>query len=139
MNAERWLKVVLLLFGVPAALAIFPLLMPFDWMAAVHARLGMGELPEKPIVDYLARYASAFSALYGIVLILLSTDVRRYAPVITLQAVTVIVLSTLAAIFGFRAGMPWWWMVGDLASCWFACGAMLFLQTRIPHAPGLSA
>lgn len=88
-NAERWLKLLLLLFGLPAAFAVVPFLMPTSWMAAVHQWLGMGVLPDKPIVDYLARYASGFSALYGFLLLLLLTDVRRYAPVITFQAVAI--------------------------------------------------
>ncbi len=70
-NAERWLKLLLLLFGLPAAFAVVPFLMPTSWMAAVHQWIGMGVLPDKPIVDYLARYASGFSALYGFLLLLL--------------------------------------------------------------------
>ena len=133
-NAERWLKILLLLFGIPPALAIIPGLMPTSWMAAVHQWLGMGEFPDEPIADYLARYASGFSAFYGWLLLLLMTDVRRYAPVITFQAVAIIVLSGVGAIFAWRAGMPSWWMIGDVVSCWSFCGAMLWLQTKIPPA-----
>lgn len=133
-NAERWLKLLLLLFGLPPILAIISFLMPTSWMAAVHEWLGMGVLPDKPIVDYLARYASAFSAFYGFLLLLLLTDVRRYAPVITFQAVAIIVLSGLGAIFGWRAGMPAWWIISDVVSCWGFCGGMLWLQTKIPPA-----
>jgi hypothetical protein len=133
-NAERWLKILLLLFGLPAALAILPFVMPWSWMAATHESLGMGVLPDKPIVDYLARYASAFSAFYGILLLLLMTDVRRYAPIITFQAVAILVMSALGAIFGWRAGMPAWWVLGDVISCWLFCGAMLWLQIKIPPA-----
>src|SRR5258705_7590942 len=131
-NAERWLKALLFLFGLPAAFAIVPFLMPAKWMAAVHEWLGMGVLPDKPIVDYLARYASAFSAFYGFLLLLLMRDVRRYAPVITFQAIAIIVLSGLGAIFAWRAGMPAWWIIADVVSCWSYCGGMLWLQTRIP-------
>jgi hypothetical protein len=133
-NAERWLKILLLLFGLPAALAIVPFVMPWSWMAAVHESLGMGVLPDKPIVDYLARYASAFSAFYGFLLLLLMTDVRRYAPIITFQAVAILVMSTVGAIFGWRAGIPAWWILGDIISCWLCCSAMLWLQTKIPPA-----
>src|SRR5436189_2903236 len=108
-NAERWLKLLLLLFGLPPVFAFVPFLMPFRWMAAVHDWLGMGALPDKPIVDYLARYASGFSAFYGVLLLLLMTDVRRYAPVITLQAVAILLLSGGAAFFAWRSGMPSWW------------------------------
>lgn len=131
-NPERWLKLLLLLFGLPAAFAIIPFLMPWSWMAAVHEWLGMGVLPDKPIVDYLARYASAFSAFYGLLLLLLMTDVRRYAPIIRFQAVAILIMSAIGAILGWRAGMPSWWILGDVVSCWIYCGAMLWVQTRIP-------
>ena len=131
-NAERWLKIMLFLFGFPPILAVIAFLMPLSWMAAVHEWIGMGPLPDKPIVDYLARYASAMSVLYGCLLLLLMSDVRRYAPVITLQAVAIIVFSGVGSILASRAGMPWWWIVGDVVSCWSFCGAMLWLQTKIP-------
>ena len=131
-NAERWLKLLLLLFGLPPALAIIPFLMPFSWMAAVHEWLGMGALPDKPIVDYLARYASAISAFYGFVMLLTFTDVRRYASVITLQTTSTIVFAGIGSIFAWRAGMPLWWAAMDVASCWSFCSAILWLQTKIP-------
>ena len=133
-NAERWLKILLFLFGLPAAFAIVPFVMPFSWMATTHEWLGMGALPQRPIVDYLARYASGFSAFYGWLLLLLMTDVRRYAPIITLQAVAILVMSGISAIFGWRSGMPLWWIFADVISCWLCCGAMLWLQTKIAPA-----
>lgn len=133
-NAEFWLKLLLFVWGFPPVLAIVPFLMPMSWMAAVHEWIGMGVLPDKPIVDYLARYASAMSALYGFLLLLLMTNVRRYAPVITLQAIAIIVFSGVGVIFAWRAGMPSWWIIMDVVSCWGFCGAMLWLQTKIPPA-----
>ena len=128
---EWWLKLLLRLFGAPPLLAVVAFVMPLSWMAAVHRWLGMGLLPERPIVDYLARYASAFSVFYGVMLLVLATDVRRYARLITLQAIMIMAFSGLGAIFGIRAGMPAWWIINDVASCWLFCGAMLWLQKRI--------
>src|SRR5258706_7372800 len=103
--AERWLKLLLRVFGGTSALAIFPFFMPRSWMAATHEWLGMGALPEKPIVEYLARSTSALCALYGGLLLLLATDVHRYAAVIKYQAIVTICLASAGAIFGFRAGL----------------------------------
>jgi hypothetical protein len=133
-NAERWLKLLLFLFGLPAVFAFVPFVMPFHWMAAVHEWLRMGALPDKPIVDYLARYASGFSAFYGMLLLLLMTDVRRYAPIITFQALAIIALSGVSAIFAWRAGMPQWWIIADIVSCWAYASAVLWVQKRIPPA-----
>ena len=130
-NAERWLKIVLWLFGAPCLLAFFAVVMPSDWMSATHQWLGMGELPHKPIVEYLARTTSGLFGLYGCLLLLFAGDVHRYARPITLQAIIVIGLSGVGAVLGLRAGMPLWWMVGDITSCWLCCGAILWLQAKI--------
>ena len=130
-QSEKWLKIMLWLFGGPAAFAIFPFVMPRRWMAVVHQWLGMGVLPDKPIVEYLARSTSAFCAFYGFLLLFLASDVRRYSRVITFQAVAMIILPGAGAFFGLRAGMPLWWMLGDAASCWLCCGTMLVLQRQI--------
>jgi hypothetical protein len=97
-------------------------------MSRAHEWLGMGMLSDKPIVEYLARYASGMSALYGFLLLLFASDVRRYAAVITFQAWMIMALSAAGLFLGLRAGMPAWWMVGDVAFCWLCCGAMLWLQ-----------
>jgi hypothetical protein len=128
---EWWLKLLLRLWGAPPLLAIVAFVMPHSWMAAVHAWLGMSQLPDKPILDYLARYASAFSVFYGVLLFVLASDVYHYARLITVQAVMIMAFSAAGAVFGLRAGMPTWWMATDVASCWLACGAMLWLQRRI--------
>ena len=131
---ERWLKILLWGFGVPPALAVVPFVMPRSWMSRAHEWLGLGLLPDKPIVEYLARYASGMSALYGLLLLLLASDVRRYAAIITFQAWMIMALSAVGLVLGFRAGMPAWWMIGDLVSCWLCCVAMLWLQKRISRA-----
>ncbi len=132
--AERWLKLLLRLFGGTSAFAIFPFFMPQDWMAATHRWLGMGALPDPPIVEYLARATSGLCAFYGGLLLLLAMNVRRFARIITYQAVVTIALSGAGALFGLQAGMPGWWMAGDLAACWFFCGAMLFCQLKLKQS-----
>src|SRR5262245_13024968 len=134
-SAESWLKILLRAFGGTAALGIFPFLMPGSWMGVVHEWLRMGALPDKPIVEYLARYASAMSAFYGVLLWILATDVRRYSCLVTYQAIAMIVLSAVGAIFALRAGMPTWWILSDWIGCWSFCGAMVWLQRVMPAAP----
>jgi hypothetical protein len=129
--AEEWLKALLRVFGATCVLAVLPFIMPRSWMGFTHEWLGMGTLPEKPVVEYLARSTSALCAFYGGLLFVLATDVHRYAPAITYQAIAMMLLSGAGAILGLRAGMPAWWMVGDGMGCWVFCGAMLWLQKRI--------
>jgi hypothetical protein len=126
---------MLFLFGAPAVFALVPFVMPFSWMVAIHEWIGLGELPNRPIVDYLARYSSAFSAFYGFLLLLLLTDVRRYAPIITFQAVAILVMSAIGAIYSWRAGMPKWWSIADIISCWGYGIVTLWLQRKIATKP----
>jgi hypothetical protein len=80
-----------------------------DWMASLHARLGLGETPRAPLVEYLTRSASLLYALHGCVLLAASLDVRHNAPVVC-------AIGWLTAAFGLGmfgvdldAGMPWYW------------------------------
>src|SRR5439155_12130024 len=130
-SAENRLKLVLRVFGGVSVVAVFPFVMPWPWMGIVHEWLGMGALPDKPVVDYLARSTSALCALYGGLLLVLAMDVRRYASLIRFQAMAIMALSAIGAIFGLRGGMPAWWMLSDAASVWLFCGAMLILQKRL--------
>ena len=59
---QRLLVVLLRLGGSGLMLAFLAVLLPVDWMAATHPRLGLGEFPRTPIVDYLTR---SIAALYG--------------------------------------------------------------------------
>jgi hypothetical protein len=131
-DAEWWLKVLLRWFGGVSVIAAFPFVMPWRWMTAVHEWLGMGSLEHQPVVEYLARSTSALCALFGGLLLILAQDVRRYARPITYSAVATIAGASIGALFGWKAGMPSWWMIGDMVSCWLFCGAMLWCQRRIP-------
>src|SRR5687768_13106421 len=71
----RW-TAALLLLALPAVV------LPHAWMDAIHQWLGLGPLPELPMVAYLAR---SESALYGVLAALYwhaAGDVRRYLPLL---------------------------------------------------------
>ena len=84
--AEYWLAVLLRVIGGVCLLALVPLWMPRGWIVAAHRWLDCGPFPDSAVAEYLARSVSALSAFYGGLLFVLSTDVRRYAPVIRYQA-----------------------------------------------------
>ena len=131
LQAEWCLKTLLRVYGGTCLLAVFAFAMPQSWMATVHQWLRMGVLPDKPVVEYLARTTSALFAFYGGLLLVLAVDVHRYARVIRYQAAVMMLLSGVGALFGLRAGMPTWWMISDVATCWVCYGAMLWLQKRL--------
>jgi hypothetical protein len=130
MSGERVLVVVLRAFGALDLLALGAVLMPQPWMASAHAWLGLGALPEAPIVGYLARSASVLYALHGALVLFISFDVRRYWRLITFLAVAALVHGIIMAGIDFAVGMPRPWAVAE-GPCFAATGAVvLLLQLR---------
>jgi hypothetical protein len=129
--AEYWLALLLRVVGGVCLLALVPLWMPRDWIVAAHRWLGWGPFPDGPVAEYLARSVSALSGFYGGLLVVLSTDVRRYSPVIRYQAAAIMLLSASGAVVGSWAGIPVWFVGGDAVACWAYCVAMLLLVRRV--------
>jgi hypothetical protein len=130
-TAERWLVLLLRAVGGVCLLALIALLMPGSWVDAGHAWLGWGHFPDAPIATYLARSVSALSAFYGGLLVALSFDVRRYAPIVRYQAAAIMVLSACGVVVGAWARVPLWFVGGDAVACWAYCVPMLVLAGRL--------
>jgi|SRR5262245_43571423 len=90
------------------------LLFPFSWMNHVHDHiLGLGPLPQAPIVEYMARNLSALYAVHGAVIVRLSFDVPRFRPMIRFLGWLHIVFGATVFVIDFAAGLPWWWVAGE--------------------------
>ena len=113
MNREQSLKLFLRLVGAVTALAAFCAVMPYAWMNATHQYLGMGVLPDMPIVGYLARSTSAFYALFGGLFWVMSFDLQRYRPLLRYIGFATVVLGVL--LFGVDRieGMPRFWRAAE--------------------------
>lgn len=142
-DAERHLARLLRATGAFVLLAIVPLWMPGAWIAATHRWLGLGEFPAAPIAEYLARSVSALCAFYGGLLVCLSTDVRRYLPLVRYQALAIMALTLGGVVVGRWAGMPWWFVGSDAVAGWICGGLTLALAGRVdaqrPQAPVAAA
>lgn len=110
---EPWLKLVLRLVGTVSACAAFCSVMPYAWMNATHQYLGMGVLPDRPVVGYLARSTSAFYALFGGLFWVVSFDLPRYRPVLRYLGVATVVLGILLFGVDRMEGMPLFWQIGE--------------------------
>ena len=73
------LPLLLRIFGTSSLLAVIFVVAPGDWMRGIHRELGMGEMPDAPVVWYLARSESALYAVLGGLFWVLASDPRRYA------------------------------------------------------------
>ncbi len=112
-RAETILVWMLRIVAATSITAIVPAVMPLAWMDAVHRALGMGPLPEGPVVEYLARSLSGFYAVHGILLWILVGDIHRYGPVLTVFLVTTLVGGLGLFVVDLAAGLPAFWIAGE--------------------------
>jgi hypothetical protein len=107
MNAkERALVVLLRVNAGVLLLALLAVFLPTEWMARTHRWLGLGAFPASPLVDYLTRSASALYAVHGGLVLILSLDIRRFAPVIEYVAWAGVVFGILIIGIDVTAGLP---------------------------------
>ena len=128
---ERFLQLLLRIFGSTMLLAVFFIMIPYPWMNAIHQWLGMGQLPDEPIVGYLARSTSAFYALFGGLLWVLSWDLSRHRLVLCYLGAVSILFGL--ALFGvdLLEGMPRYWSLFE-GPIGVACGILiLYLSYRV--------
>lgn len=114
---ERVLTWALWIIGASMLLAIPFVMIPYDWMDAIHRWLGLGPIPDAPVVRYLARDLSLMYAAMGAVLVAMAGDVRRYRTLVRLWCWLVIAVGVALTGIGISAGLPtyWIWMQGPPA------------------------
>jgi hypothetical protein len=130
-RADFWLGLLLRVSGGICCLAIIPFFMPRTWIQIGHEFMRLGSFPSAPIAEYLARSVSALCAFYGGLLIALSFDVHRFAPLIKYQAIAMMGLSAIGDYAGARAGLPAIWMAADAAGLWAFQLPILILVTCV--------
>jgi hypothetical protein len=131
MTKSDQVVVILLryLLGIPALFALVPVVMPFSWMVATHRWLGLGEMPDGPVVEYLARSVSAFYALFGALCLVVASDLERYRPLVRFLGVAFALMSLVLLGIDLAAGMPWWWSASE-GPGGVVFGALLFVLAR---------
>ena len=129
-NNHRLLVLALRLFGMVDFLAILAVAMPRQWMEVLHTLAGLGDMPQGPLVGYLARSASALYALHGGMIIFISFDVKRYWPLITFLGVVTMVQGCVILAVDIAVGMSLPWTIIE-APCFIAAGAMVLVTQRL--------
>ena len=138
-HATSALKLLLRVIGSSSLLALIFVAAPESWMVTIHAELGLGTLPDAPIVGYLARSTSAFYAVEGGLFWVISFDVVRHRPVLRyLGAATALFGLVLLAVDGLE-GLPLSWTLWEGPFvCVFGL-AVLWLSGRIGDEPNSGA
>jgi hypothetical protein len=102
-------------------------------MEAAHVWLGLGEMPEGAVVDFMIRQASFTYGLHGILLWLLSRDVVRFQPLVVFTGISYVVAAPVFYMIDVTSGMPWFWVMGDAGSCLGVGSALLSLVLWKPN------
>ena len=112
-RSEKWLVWILRAGGVLLLSAVVPAAMPFQWMVEIHTWLGLGELPDRPIVGYLTRSISALYAMHGVLVLYMALDVRRYLGLIRCNGVLCLLFGAGVIAIDFAVGLPLYWVIGE--------------------------
>lgn len=107
------LRGILRFFGTTSLFALIFVAAPRSWMISIHAGLGMGAMPDAPVVWYLARSTSAFYALLGGLFWLLSFDPPRHRSVLLYLGSALAAFGVALATFDWAEGLPLLWRVWE--------------------------
>ena len=114
MTAERFLLWLLRLNAAVLLLAAPCALLPFTSMAWVHREvLGLGPLPDMPIIRYMGRSLSILYATYGLITLYITISWPRYREVVPLVAWLHVAFGAAMLAVDRDAGMPWWWVAAE--------------------------
>jgi hypothetical protein len=109
MTAQSILVLLLRMAAIGTMLAFGAVFLPTEFMAETHQRMGMGEFPRMPVVDYLTRSIAALYGFHGVFVWMVSRDPVRYHAFVWYVAVMNIVFGLIVLAIGLHAGLPGYW------------------------------
>ena len=130
--ASTWLRAILRVIGTSSLFALVFLVAPRSWMEAIHEQLGMGSLPNAPIVGYLARSTSAWYAIAGGLFWVISFDLERHRLVLTYMGVALVGFGVALFIVDWTHGLPRLWVLWEGPFVALLGGAIASLSRRLP-------
>lgn len=139
MTSEQILKLMLRLMGSASLLALIFVAAPYRWMDSIHSTLGMGQLPDMPVVGYLARSTSAFYALLGGLLWVVSFDIERHRRVLSYLGAAITLFGVMLIVVDRVEGLPAFWTLweGPIVVV-FGLAILLLLRGVEPRLDNLS-
>lgn len=104
---------LLRLGGVVTVTAFLAIFLPVDWMVSTHERLGLGEFPRAPVVEYLARSIAALYGFHGVLLLIVATDLRGFRRIVWYVAGMNVTFGVMMVAIDVVAGMPSLWTIAE--------------------------
>lgn len=135
-TAEKFLKWLLLLLGATACLAFIAVFMPTASMEAVNDAIGLGPFPHAPLTEYLTRSLSTLYGFFGVLILYLGLNVRRYLELIALIGWIAMALGMLLTGIDFQAGMPASWVWTEGPPTVLIGAAILWLSRQVDPLTG---
>jgi hypothetical protein len=130
MTAQWTLIWVLRVTGAAMLGGLIFVFYPFEGMAAIHERLGLGELAYTPLLSYLTRTLSALYAIIGAILLFISLDVKRYLPLIRFFGLLAILGGAGVTILDAVLRLPLFWTLAE-GPLTVALGLALLILTHM--------
>ena len=106
---ERMIAASMRLAGAAGLFALIPVFLPHSWMNAIHQYVGLGTLPNLPIVSYLTRSLSLQFALFGSLTLYIASDVRRHREFVVVWALMFVALGVVRIGIDVVSDMPLAW------------------------------
>ncbi len=135
MTSEQTLKLILRLMGSSSLLALIFVAAPYRWMESIHSMLGMGQLPDMPVVGYLARSTSAFYALLGGLFWVVSFDLGRHRRVLIYLGAATFSFGAVLLVVDWSEAMPAFWKIWEGPFVMVFGLTMLFLSRGVGPTP----
>jgi len=110
---EKTLIIILRISGFMLITAFIAVFLPYETMARIHHQIGLGNLPQLPIVDYLARSVSLFYGIHGVIVLYISFNLMRYLQFLKLLCYLGFAFGIALFIIDITAPMPSYWSFGE--------------------------
>jgi hypothetical protein len=137
INTEKILKIILRLSGLLLVTAFIAVFLPYKTMNIIHQYMGLGILPQTPIVDYLARSLSLFYGVHGIITLYISFNLIRFLPILKLLCYIGISMGITLFFIDVHAEMPARWTYAEAPLVISVNLLVYFLAIRLEREKGL--
>ncbi|MCL5278995.1 MAG: hypothetical protein M1376_03710 [Planctomycetes bacterium] len=140
MTAKSGLKWLLRFIALTAVFAFVPAVMPQSWLVYWANKVAPGTTVGI-LFTYLARMLMAMYAFVGLLCFIMSTDIRRYLPLIWVLSTGSVVGSMVGLIALFAGVLPdqrtgfFWVVFGDFAEGLAQGVLLLLLLLRLARRP----
>jgi hypothetical protein len=110
---EKILVIILRLSGLMLITAFTAVFLPYEMMASIHFQIGLGTMPQLPILDYLARSVSMFYGIHGVIVIYISFNLNMYLQFLKLLCYLGLLFGLSLFFIDINASMPSYWTFGE--------------------------